>query len=108
MMNYQQQRQKLRTANLITKMKTEKVPKENIERINEIIKNNVIEMEQTPERDHDFFYRDDANKTTMAKHLKRRIKPYTSTRFKARNFLSSIAYSGVKTEVLLTIILFLT
>ena len=66
--------------------------------INEIIKNNVIEMEQIPERDHDFFYRDDANKSAMAKHFKRRIKPYTSTRIKARNLLSNISYSGVKNE----------
>ena len=76
------------------------IQQETIQRINEIIKNGVIEMEQKPERDHDFFYLDDANqnKSTMAKHLKRRIKPYTSTRIKARNFLSNVAYSGVKSE----------
>ena len=34
----------------------------------------------------------------MAKHLKRRLKPYTSTRIKARNFLSNIADAGVKNE----------
>ena len=66
--------------------------KEKIERINEIIKNNIIEMEQIPERDHGFFYRGDANKSTMAKYLKRRIKLYTSTRLKPRNFLLNIGY----------------
>ena len=34
----------------------------------------------------------------MAKHLKRRIKPYTSSRIKTRNFLSNISYTGVKSE----------
>ena len=34
----------------------------------------------------------------MAKHLKRGIKPYTGSRIKARNFLSNIVYSGVKSE----------
>ena len=34
----------------------------------------------------------------MAKHLMRRIKPYTSSRIKTRNFLSNISYTGVKSE----------
>ena len=34
----------------------------------------------------------------MAKHLKRRIKSYTNSRVKMRNFLSSISYTGVKSE----------
>ena len=34
----------------------------------------------------------------MAKHLKRRIKPYTSSRIKTRNFISNISYIGVKSE----------
>ena len=34
----------------------------------------------------------------MSKHLKRRIKPYTSSRIKTRNFLSNISYTGVKSE----------
>ena len=34
----------------------------------------------------------------MAKHLKRRIKPYTSSRIKTRNFLSHISYTVVKSE----------
>ena len=34
----------------------------------------------------------------MSKHLKRKVKPYTSTRIKARNFLSNIAYTGVKSQ----------
>ena len=79
---------------------TKEIQQEKIQPINEIIKNGMIEMEQIPERDHDFFYLDDANqnKSTMAKHLKRRITPYTSTRVKVRNFLSNIAYSGVKSD----------
>ena len=58
-------------------------------------------MEQKQEKDHDFFYLDDANQkqqSTMVKNLKRKVKPYTSTRIKARNVLSNIAYSGVKAE----------
>ena len=34
----------------------------------------------------------------MAKHLKRRIKPYMSNRIKTRNFLSNISYTFVKSE----------
>ena len=34
----------------------------------------------------------------MAKHLKRRIKPYMSSRIKTRNFLSNISYTGAKSE----------
>ena len=34
----------------------------------------------------------------MSRHLKRRIKPYTSSRIKTRNFLSNISYTGVKSE----------
>ena len=34
----------------------------------------------------------------MSKHLKRRVKPYTSSRIKTRNFLSNISYTGVKSE----------
>ena len=75
--------------------------KELIREMNEVIKNGEIEMEQKQEKDHDFFYLDDANQkqqSTMVKNLKRKAKPYTSTRIKARNVLSNIAYSGVKAE----------
>ena len=34
----------------------------------------------------------------MSRHLKRRIKPYSSSRIKTRNFLSNISYTGVKNE----------
>ena len=34
----------------------------------------------------------------MSKHLNKRIKPYTSSRIKTRNFLSNISYTGVKSE----------
>ena len=34
----------------------------------------------------------------MTKHLKRRTKPYTSSRIKTRNFLSNISYTDVKSE----------
>ena len=37
-------------------------------------------------------------KSTMARHLKRKVKPYTSSRIKTRNFLSNIAYNGVKEQ----------
>ena len=58
------------------------------------------EVEQKEEKDHNFFYYDNADqeKSTMAKHLKRKLKPYTSSRIKTRDFLSNIAYNGVKDE----------
>ena len=58
-------------------------------------------MEQKPENDHDFSFLEEANQTkenVMSRHLKRRIKPYTSSRIKTRNFLSNISYTGVKSE----------
>ena len=69
--------------------------------MNKLIKNGVVEMEQKPEIDHDFSFLEDPNKqqeNVMSKHLKRRIKPYTSSRIKTRNFLSNISYTGVKVE----------
>ena len=50
-------------------------------------------MEQKQERNHDFFHYDDANQKQqrkMKKHLKRKLKPDTSSRIKRRNFLSNI------------------
>ena len=44
-------------------------------------------MEQKPENDHDFSFLEEP-----------RVKPYTSTRIKTRNFLSNISYTGVKDE----------
>ena len=58
-------------------------------------------MEQKPERDHDFSYLEESNQkqeSVMSKNLKRRVKPYTSSCIKARNFLSNISYTGVKSE----------
>ena len=59
-----------------------------------------IEVEQKEERDHDFSYYDNGHqeKDTMAWHLKRKVKPYTSSRIKTRNFLTNISYNGVKEE----------
>ena len=59
-----------------------------------------IEVEQKEERDHSFFYYDISHqeKSTMARHLKSKVKPYTSSGIKTRNFLSNIAYNGVKEE----------
>ena len=57
-------------------------------------------MEQKEERDHDFFHYDNSHqeKSTTARHLKRKVKPYTSSRTKTSNFLLNIAYNGVKEE----------
>ena len=55
----------------------------------------VTEMEQKP----DFSFTEEANQNkenVMSRRLKRRIKPYTSSRIKMRNFLSNISYNGVK------------
>ena len=58
-------------------------------------------MEQKPENDHDFSFLEEPNQNkenVMSRHLKRRIKPYTSSRIKTRNFFSNISYTGVKRE----------
>ena len=72
-----------------------------VRKMNELIKNSVIEIEQKPEKEHDFSFIEESNQkqeSVMAKHLKRRIKSYTSSRIKTRNFLSNISYTGVKYE----------
>ena len=61
--------------------------KEQVRKMNELIKNSVIMTEQKPERDR-----------VISKNLKRRIKLQTSSRIKTRNFLSNISYTGVKSE----------
>ena len=58
-------------------------------------------MEQKPENDHNFCWVVEPNQkqgSGMAKNLKKRVKPYTSSRIKTRNFLSNISYTGVKNE----------
>ena len=58
-------------------------------------------MEQNPEEDRNFSFLEEPNEkqeSVMSKNLKRRIKPYTSSRIKTRNFLSNISYAGVKSE----------
>ena len=80
---------------------TEKISKEKVQKMNQMLKDAVIEMEQKPEKDHDFSFVEEPNQkqeSVMAKHLTRRIKPYTSSRIKTRNFLSNISYTGVKSE----------
>ena len=76
--------------------------REKIQSMNKIIKNNVTEVEEKLEKDHNFFYLDDANQkqqqSIRVKQLRRKVKPHTSRRIKARNFLSNIVYSGVKSE----------
>ena len=88
-------------SKMITEAMTEEISKEKVQKMNKLIKNTVIEMEQKEEKDHDFLIFEEANQTqesVTAKHLKRRIKPYTSSRIKTRNFLSNISYTGVKSE----------
>ena len=80
---------------------TGEISKEKVQRMNELIKNGVAEMEQKPDRDHDFSFLEEPNQkriSVMSRHLKRRIKPYTSGRIKTRNHLSIISYTGVKSE----------
>ena len=58
-------------------------------------------MEQKPEKDHDFSFLEEPiqkQESVMSKNLKRRIKPYMSSRIKTRNFLSNISYTSVKSE----------
>ena len=61
---------------------TEEISQEKVQKMNELIKNTVIDMEQKEEKDHDFSFFEELNQiqeSVMAKHLKRRIKPYTSS-----------------------------
>ena len=79
----------------------EETVKEQAQKMNELIKHSVIEMEQKPENDNDFRGDVELNQkqeSVMDKNLKRRVKPYTSSRIKTRNFLSIISYTGVKSE----------
>ena len=78
-----------------------KISKEKVQKMNQILKDAVIVMEQKPEKDHDFSFLEEPNQkqeSVIAKNLKRRIKPYTSSSIKTRNFLSNISYTGVKSE----------
>ena len=82
---------------MITEVMTEEISKEKVQKMNQMLKDAVIEIEQKTEKDHDFSLSEEANQkqeSVMAKHLKRRIKPYTSSRIKTKNFLSNI-YTGV-------------
>ena len=61
----------------------------------------IIDMEQKPEKDHDFSFLEEQpnqQQSPMAKNLKRRVKPYTSSRIKTRNFLSNISYTGARSQ----------
>ena len=80
---------------------TEEIYKEKVRKMNELIKNTVIEMEQKEKKDHEFSFFEVANQKqerVTAKLLKRRVKLYTSSRIKNRNFLSNISYTGVKSD----------
>ena len=88
------------TAAAVT-MTAEETVKEQAQEMNELIKNSVIEIEQKPENDHDFSWDVEPNQkqqSVMSKNLKRRVKPYTSSRIITRSFLSNISYTGVKNE----------
>ena len=79
----------------------EETVKEQAQKMKELIKNSVIEMEKKTENDHDFSWDvelDQKQQSVMAKHSKRRLKSYTSSRIKTRNFLSNISYTGVRNE----------
>ena len=54
-------------------------------------------MEKKEEKDQYFSFFDN-QKSVTGKHVKRRVKPYTSSRIKTRNFLSNISYTGVKSD----------
>ena len=85
----------------ITELVAEEISKEKVQKMNQMLKDAVIEMEQKPENDHDlsFLEEENQNKTNVtSRHLKRRIKPYTSSRIKKRSFRSNISYTGVKIE----------
>ena len=79
----------------------EETVKEQVQKMNKLIKHSVIEIEQKPENDHDFCWDVEPNQkqeSVMDKNLKRMVKPYTSSRIKTSNFLSNSSYTGVKSE----------
>ena len=99
--NYYQKVTVTYKSKMITEVMTEEISKEKVQKMNQMLKDAVIQMEQKPEKDHDFSIFEEANQkqeSVMAKHLKRRIKPYTSSRIKTRNFFSNISYTGVKSK----------
>ena len=90
---------------------TEEIFKEKVQKMNELIKNTGIEMEQKPEKDHDFSFLEEANQkqeSVMAKNLKRRIKPYTSSRIKREIFSQTFLILVLKVKILQIITLGLT
>ena len=65
----------------------EETVKEKVQKIDKLIKHSVIEMVQKPENDNDFRGDIELNQkqeSAMAKNLKRRVKPYTSSRIKIK------------------------
>ena len=72
-------------------------------KVNHLI-NKTVEEEEKMEEDLDFFLDNNAIKKKKKKWWRRkkdrrqRLKPYTTTRTKSRNFLSNISYNGVKEE----------
>ena len=100
-MNYFQKVTVTYKSTLTMTATAEETVKEQAQKMNELIKNSVAEMEQKPENDHGFSWDvelDQKQQSVMVKHLKRRIKPYMSSRIKTRNFLSNISCTGVKNE----------
>ena len=86
---------------MVTEVMTEEISKEKVRKMNQMLKDAVIEMKQKLENNHDFSFLEELNQNkenVMSRHLKRRIKPYTSSRIMTRNFLSNISYTGVKSE----------
>ena len=54
----------------------QEISKEKVQKMNELIKNAVIETEHKEEKDHDFSFFEEANQkqeSVMAKHLKRSL-----------------------------------
>ena len=68
-----------------------------LNQLNKLIRE-TIEVEQKEEKDHGFFYYDNAFQEKKTRNLKRKKKPYTSSRIKTRHFLLNISYNGVKDE----------
>ena len=75
------------------------------------VKDAAIEMEQKPENDHDLSFLEEENqnkKNVMSRHLKRRIKPYTSSRIKKEVFSQTFLTLVLRVKILQIITLRLT
>ena len=80
--------------------KTEVLVANNTQSVLNSLTEKTLEEDQKMEEDLDFFLDNNASHKKK-KYMMEKTKPYSTTRIKARNFLTNISYNGVKEEYLL-------